>query len=187
MKSFYLLIIFLCSCHSNKIFLSNAYNEPLRWKKEVKFYFHKDFPSKKRTIAREEISTLNRTIGIDLVSISNEEVKEIDTTKNVLYWNTNNQYKDLNPSEQARTSLHWRGDEILEANIYFSPNFEEYDFRSLFRHELSHALGFKHVEDQSSLMSPVLMIGEEKTYSLEQIQTIIKIYGDSHKTAKIED
>lgn len=183
---FILSILFLFSCHNQyqNTTLTNSFNTSLRWKKEVKFYFHKDFPVSKRKIIKEELDSLNKIIGTNMLSVSSKDVLDTDSSKNVIYWNENNKFKKLAPGEQALTSLHWSGDEIIQANMYFSPDFEAFDFRTLFRHELAHALGFKHVDNQEHLMSPFLSIGEEKNYSLEQVQIMIDFYSKLKITAK---
>lgn len=86
-----------------------------------------------------------------------------------VYWRTE---WDLNrPTEQARTSVHWKGNQIQEADVqinahnfsYFKSNediaLEKVHFESLLVHELGHVLGLAHREDHGSVMKTQLMNG----------------------------
>ncbi len=92
---------------------------------------------------------------------------------NVIYWLTT--WDQPHSREQGRTTLHWAGSQILEADIAinaepgrhsFYAGDEEYlmgphqvDFKSLMIHELGHALGMAHMQSPGSVMSPYLASG----------------------------
>ena len=77
-----------------------------------------------------------------------------------IYWSTD--WDDENRREQARTLIKWRGSSIYSASIYIndrhhnffldSPQFGRVDLVALMVHELGHAFGLAHIEEDSVML-----------------------------------
>ncbi len=79
-------------------------------------------------------------------------------------------------NEQARTSISFRGDYIYESDILIDASEKFYyenqeirsstqmvHFKSLIVHELGHALGLEHIDEDESVMNPKLQFGQYRT------------------------
>jgi len=175
-----------CTNKQDKLnmFNSNHWNQALVWKKDIKLSFHRDFPKDKRLIVIEEVSKINNFLNQNLITFEKDSSNLYQKDGvNVLYWNGSKIFKELNPGEQARTSIYWSGDSIIESDIVFSDKFEDYDFHSLVRHEFGHLLGLKHFDNESNLMNSYLGLGEVKEFSKNQIQQLNFFYKKDNKLA----
>ena len=90
--------------------------------------------------------------------------------------------------EQAKTLLRFKGSEIVRAGIYFNgaaaygqagasyfsfssgpvPKMSQVHFRSVMLHELGHAIGFAHINNEYSVMNRTLSNSTERT-SLQKV------------------
>ncbi len=94
----------------------------------------------------------------------------------VIYWRTS--WDDEHRNEQARTTIHWRGDQITEADMSINAEDNQFtafgelapgkvDFTSLIVHELGHVMGLQHIQGQESVMAPTLAQNIERSNPYE--------------------
>lgn len=155
----YLSLLFITSCtvpkHEPSIFVQNIYEQDIVWQQfPIKFNFHQSVPEHLKVIIESEMKQFNLIYGktvfvIDKKDITTNYIKR--DHKNTIYLDDvkkNRPNEELRPSEQARTSVFWAGDEIQETDIFFNVKYftNGYDLNTLTRHELLHALGLKHLK-----------------------------------------
>lgn len=85
-----------------------------------------------------------------------------------------NTWEDEKQTEQARTTIHWSGSQIYEADVrinekdfdfYISdtPDYSKVHLESLLIHELGHVLGLAHTTSHESVMQASLANGRSRT------------------------
>ncbi|MEZ4873022.1 MAG: matrixin family metalloprotease [Bdellovibrionales bacterium] len=126
-------------------------------------------------IIREAAKKWNEAIGREVIRIEIEGVAgDInDRRDNISMIYLLSQWDNDNIREQARTSVRWRGTEIIESDILLNDEYFNFsvdvktpqfyvDLESLLIHEMGHALGLAHVEETGSVMYPQLARGQER-------------------------
>lgn len=177
MKLFLILISFIItSCSAPKVkpkeefikkdsILLSYWDTPLHWKTfPIKVHFHKGFPKDKMEQGMDEINQLNKELGFTFFEIQEIYEGEIligsGIKKNVIYWGNSSLMK-MERGNQGQTEIYWRGNSLENFSMRFDKHLASLvDFRTLFRHELAHAMGLKHTDE--GLMTEYLGIGEVK-------------------------
>ncbi len=158
-------------------FVMSSQVQRVSWKRTVPItlYIHSSVPAEYRESIRMAATQWNFKMNKPFFMIQDGlESLPSESTKdglNVIYWKT--QWEDSKRNEQARTTIHWRGDHITEAdmNINAEDNIfaafgeiapGKVDFMSLIVHELGHVLGLQHIQGQESVMNPTLAQNTER-------------------------
>ncbi len=152
-------------------FVQNVYGERISWKGEVPvvMQLHKDFPEEHVPAALAAAESWNKSLGRKIIEIKTERYSgpgeaQKDNQNIIYYYGT---WEADRPTEQARTSVYWIGDQIKETDIRVNDknfNFysnqaqksEEVNIESLLIHEMGHVLGLKHKDQGSSVMATYL-------------------------------
>lgn len=161
-------------CH----FIQNSRLQRISWKDGVaRFYVHSSVPVEAYPAIRGAIEVWNKAVGRELIRIESwyttgYEVPARDGYS-IIYWQ--NFWDESQPNEQARTTVHYTGNRLDEADIqinaaHFGHHFwqedlgknEEIrgiDLKSLLIHEFGHAVGLGHIEVSESVMYARLSAG----------------------------
>jgi hypothetical protein len=162
-------------------FVQNSYGERVSWKAEVPvtMYLHTSVPEEYVAAVVSAAQTWEKSAGRKLFNIvttpriSGPNSPRQDG-KNVIYFMDT--WETERASEQARTSVLWRGDQINETDIRV--NTKDFSFywnqgksgssvniEALLLHEMGHVLGLKHNDDKtaSSVMQTYLRSGDDRT------------------------
>lgn len=154
-------------------FVQNVYGQRISWKDQVPIplVVHADFPRDFIPALERATKVWESAAGHPLFSIVSTNYKDSSTPakdgKSVIYWLKT--WESDKPTEQARTSIYWVGDQIREAdlrvndknfNFYTDTSTEEkgVHLESLLIHELGHVLGLKHNDGSSSVMATYLAL-----------------------------
>lgn len=143
----------------------------------VKLFINESVPVEAYPIIDEAIKQYNDTVGggreiyrIVARGVSGDSsMTPHKDGYSTIYWVKN--WDPSRPTEQARTTIYWSGNEIFEADIrinadnfkyYFgdSDTFDDLDFMSLLTHELGHGLGLAHNPTHGSVMNISLDEGQ---------------------------
>lgn len=155
-------------------FVQNVYGERISWKGKIPVVMklHESVPKAYRESIVQAAETWNKALGktvilVDTTDIQKGPVKAFKDTLNVIYFY--GEWEEDKPTEQARTSVYWIGDEIKEADIRVNAkNFKFYDLtladkgpskisiEALLIHEMGHVLGLKHKDTDQSVMATYL-------------------------------
>jgi hypothetical protein len=152
-------------------FVMSSHVQRVSWKNDlpVIMYIHASVPSEYKESLRLAAAQWNYKLGKTFFSIQDGlESLPAESSKdglNVIYWK--NSWEPSRSSEQARTTIHWRGDKIIEADINVNAKNNVFaafgeiapgkvDFVSLMVHELGHVLGLQHIQGEESVMNPTL-------------------------------
>lgn len=125
-----------------------------------------------RSVIEEEIKALNLELGFMAVVLAKDVVNPADFSKEVhlnviSFGNSGERGLSFYPSEQAKTSVFWRGRVIQNANMKFNLSMmTNLDFATLFRHELGHFLGMRHMDHQDHIMNPHLPSGTSRSWGI---------------------
>ena len=149
-------------------FVQNSYGQRVSWNGQlpVKFYIHSSVPEKFHGAIRGAMAEWDQALGsrplFEVAGTISHGSKSVKDGANVIYMLS--QWDTENGSEQARTSMFWKGTQIQEADIQL--NGESFDFftgesaiqgeidlESLMVHEFGHALGLTHSSIQKSVMA----------------------------------
>ncbi|UYL09563.1 matrixin family metalloprotease [Bdellovibrio sp. SKB1291214] len=162
-------------------FVQNSYGERVSWKAEVPvtMYLHTSVPEEYVGAIVSAAQTWEKSAGRKLFNIvTTPRVSGPNSPrqdgKNVIYFMDT--WETERGSEQARTSVLWRGDQINETDIrvntkdftfYWnqSKSGSSVNIEALILHEMGHVLGLKHNDDKaaSSVMQTYLRSGDDRT------------------------
>jgi hypothetical protein len=152
-------------------FVQNVYGERISWKGHtpIRLSVHQSFPQEYIGALQSAIQKWEQVAGKPLFQIVATNVSgplnpRQDGVSMIYFMNT---WEADRPTEQARTSIYWVGDELREADIRVNAaNFTFYwqtpnassdvHIESLLIHELGHALGLKHKDTGGSVMATYL-------------------------------
>lgn len=154
-------------------FVQNVYGQRISWKDQVPIplFIHADFPKQFIPALEKAMKVWETSAGHKLFTIINNNYRDNSTPekdgKSVVYWLK--AWEAEKPSEQARTSIYWVGDQIREADLRVNAkNFSYYldtpqsdkqvHLESLLIHELGHVLGLKHNDAGESVMATYLAL-----------------------------
>jgi hypothetical protein len=163
-------------------FVQNVYGERISWKGQVPVVLriHSSVPSEFVGAIEAAVKSWNDAAGKELLQLAASPrvtgTAVGEDRNNVISfastWNTDKL------SEQAKTSVHWVGDQIREADIQvnnFAMNgasvFNFYwqqktangvNLEALILHEIGHVLGMKHKDRDSSVMNTYLAANADR-------------------------
>ena len=137
----------------------NELHQPVRWDKlPISFYFDPSFPKDKKLIFLRESNRLNSLVGMEVIHVISAPLppEDDDTNYNII---TISRSDDMpfGEREEAKTVTVERKSKLILASIFYNPVYmrPDYDFASITRHELCHALGIQHIgTGNQGLMSP---------------------------------
>ena len=151
-------------------FVMSSQIQRVSWKGKfpVKLYISQDVPIELRESIRIAASQWNYKLNKEALLIYEADNIPQSPEKdgvNGIYWQTS--WNDGKATEQARTTIFWKGDTINEADVlvnakdhmfssFGSLEPSKIDFTSLMVHELGHVLGLQHVQSEPSVMAPTL-------------------------------
>ena len=168
-------LIWLQACGNKNLsqescnFVQNSEGQRVSWGagSSVSFYVDPSVPAKFYPVIQAAASTWNKTIGHQQIAIIGWAARTSTPAEdgtNVIYWMSDWDPKQSN--EQARTTIHWSSNRLIEADILVNAKDFVYsvqqilpgqvDFESLLLHEFGHALGLRHVDAVPSVMQKTL-------------------------------
>lgn len=155
-------------------FVQNVYNQRISWKGKMPIVLsiHQSVPVELHEAIRKAIAKWEAAAGHPVFRIEAGGAVLSETplrdNRNVIYFL--NSWEANKDTEQGRTSVHWIGDEIMEADVRINAkNFTFYwgnygdpkgpkavNFEALIIHELGHVLGLRHRDNEGSVMETYL-------------------------------
>lgn len=158
-------------------FIQNASNQRVSWGYlvPVKIHIHESVPLEFHEPIRVAMEEWNKLAGKDLLTIELTNVGgAIPTGRDgfsTIY--LLDEWDDEKSNEQARTSVYWKGQQIIEADIRINakdftyttesePELGRVDVMSLMLHEFGHVLGLSHLDEDGSVMLTQLSKGESR-------------------------
>lgn len=157
-------------------FVQNVYGERISWKGQypVTLYLHESVPEQYTASIVSAARTWQDAAGKPLFNIVTNQrisgpINPQKDSRNIIYFLTT--WEEDKPSEQARTSIFWIGDQIKEADVRINGKFTYYwnqpgttsinrassiNIEALIIHELGHVLGLKHKDGSNSVMATYL-------------------------------
>lgn len=158
-------------------FVQNVYGERISWKTQypVVMKIHSSVPDDYVGAIKSAAATWNEAAGKTLIQIDDGKTDGTAVARdhvNVISFSSSWESDKL--SEQAKTSVHWVGDQIQEADIkvnasasnggqalysfYWAgtPNGHGVNIEALVLHEMGHVLGLKHRDSGGSVMATYL-------------------------------
>lgn len=155
-------------------FVQNVYNQRISWKGKMPILLsiHSSVPPELHESIRRAVTKWEAAAGHPLFQIDssapNLSATPVRDNRNVIYFMDT--WDPGKETEQGRTSVHWIGDEIMEADVRVNAkNFTFYsdtygdpkgskavNFEALVIHELGHVLGLRHRDNEGSVMETYL-------------------------------
>lgn len=162
-------------CH----FLQNQDQQRVSWNQNtpIPLYIHSSVPPEAYPAIEGAIQTYSTLLGRPVFEIRGYGVSGNGPSRDgssFIYWMS--EWEADRPKEQGRTTVYWSGNTIYEADVrinasslssfVFHYNSSEpvvgVDLKSLFIHELGHALGLDHNDLAGSIMNTHLQDGVER-------------------------
>ncbi|MES3037227.1 MAG: matrixin family metalloprotease [Bdellovibrionota bacterium] len=185
-----LSLLFVMGCTKSRDcgFVQNVNGDRISWKHQIPIVLqiHSSFPKQNLGALKQAIEVWNKEAGENLFVLNTSdiikgEVKIKKDGANVIYFA--NSWDEERASEQAKTSVYWKNDRIIEADIRVNASdFKFYSdadsmderriaqqtesavhLKSLFVHELGHVLGLKHNDKNPSVMATYLQNNAVRT------------------------
>lgn len=162
-------------------FVQNSYGQRVSWKSDVPvaLYVQSGFPAEYQKAIEIAVQAWEIKAGRPLFKIVSWDYNGSDQPRkdgvSVIYWM--NTWDANKPTEQARTSIYWEGNQLREADMRINAmNFKYYidtpvdagiagqvHLPSLIIHELGHVLGLAHKDAQVSVMNTYLASQTKRT------------------------
>lgn len=158
-------------------FVQNPELQRVSWKGNVpvKLYLHSSVPVEAYPAIDRAVAEYNLKVGKghELMKIyargASGSTNPGRDGYSMVYWFKS--WDPAKPTEQARTTIYWTGNEIFEADIrinaanfayYFGQDteFSDVDLQSLLVHEMGHVLGLAHNVSSGSVMNITLDQGQ---------------------------
>lgn len=165
-------------------FVMSSEIQRVSWKANlpVRMFISPEVPVELRQAVRVAASKWNLEIGKEAILVFESDDTPVDAIKdgiNVISWEET--WNPNKPTEQARTTITWRGDTINEADILVNAknhkfsafgeiNPNKIDFTALMVHELGHVLGLQHVTGEPSVMNPTLALNTARV-DIEEVDS----------------
>jgi len=155
------------------------------------FAFDPDFPEHLKPACLRAIAIANEAVGIDVLDTSETPAPfsaESDGF-NVISFGKNSE--PIDPVHAAETRIAFTGNHIIEADIDFAAkeftadnDSNKIDMETICLHEIGHALGLGHSEDQTSVMAKVLRVGMKRNaFTAEDIRNLRRAAAIGQSTA----
>ena len=155
-------------------FVQNSNGQRVSWKGDlpVKLYIHESVPVQYREAVASALGRWDEALGsrsiFQLAGVINQGTEPVQDRVSVIYWR--DRWDGQKAGEQARTTVFWKGNQILEADVQINAqdfNFSTgahalsgaVDIESLFVHEFGHVLGLAHSAIEGSVMATRLASG----------------------------
>lgn len=159
--------------------MMNSLQQRVSWNQNlpINLYIHESFlnqPNKDEYMdaLKKAMDAWTKSLGKELfviagVGISGPANPQKDGMSGIYFMDT---WEESKPTEQARTTIYWKGEQIVEGDIRINAkNFQFFtgdsltttavDLQSLFTHELGHLLGLSHDNQNGSVMNERLASG----------------------------
>ncbi len=170
-----LLIILMTSCAAPPKILSCSYSGEPRWAEQkiaIKFYIDARFPIDKIDSLYIAVSKWNSIIGTPSIQIipTNEIFdKKLDGINVILM--------EPEVNSLAYTRINISNDVIVDTDIVFNDNMDDYDVESVALHEFGHAVGLPHNNDVNSVMYPYLAQDTTKRQlTFKDVENVLCLY-----------
>ncbi len=154
-------------------FVMNSMQQRVSWNANlpVSIYIHDSVTSNYIPAVTNAMKTWETALGRKLFEVvgvvSGPMTPQKDGVSIIYFMNT---WEESKTSEQARTTIYWQGEQIVEGDIrvnaknfsFFTsttPVAASVDFESLLIHELGHLLGLAHDNEAGSVMNERLASG----------------------------
>ena len=138
----------------------------------MKLYIHESVPTKYREAVTKALNRWDQALGsrpiFQVAGVINQGSEPVQDRVSVIYWR--DKWDGQKAGEQARTTVFWKGNQILEADVQI--NGQDFSFfwdnqalsgavdvESLFVHEFGHVLGLAHSASEGSVMATRLASG----------------------------
>ncbi|MBX3041184.1 MAG: matrixin family metalloprotease [Bdellovibrionaceae bacterium] len=159
-------------------FVQNVYGERISWKGQIPIvlHLHGSVPDIYRDAIQSAANTWNQRAGKTVFQVSYQKMNgQADGRDRMNVISFSPTWDQAKMSEQAKTTVHWVGDQIQEADIRVNNSnvFSYYagayagttgvNMEALILHEMGHVLGLKHNDKPTSVMQTYLANNSDRT------------------------